>query len=230
MAHDFQRPFTLPPGATELVLVRHGSSLREEGESMVGGRRDPVLSPDGHTQAEAVARRLTETPVAAMFVTPLQRTSQTAAPLAAVLGQTPEVVEELREVCLGDREQGHNAAAERDEPRRVSKLFEAGRWDVIPNAENHDVFADRVRRGIEHIADATGADATAVVVTHAGVIAEACRQITGSDAFAFLYSDNGSLTRLFRLASGRWALRCFNDTAHLEAVPVRVSAPARSAR
>jgi probable phosphoglycerate mutase len=48
------------------------------------------------------------------------------------------------------------------------------------------------------------------------VIAEACRQVTGSQAFAFLYAENGSITRLVRMPSERWALISFNDTAHLE--------------
>jgi hypothetical protein len=48
------------------------------------------------------------------------------------------------------------------------------------------------------------------------VIAEACRQATSSQAFAFLYAENASLTRIMRLATGRWALISFNDTAHLD--------------
>jgi hypothetical protein len=39
--------------------------------------------------------------------------------------------------------------------------------------------------------------------------------VTGSRKFAFLYAENGSLTRLMRLPSGRWNLIAFNDTAHL---------------
>jgi probable phosphoglycerate mutase len=55
----------------------------------------------------------------------------------------------------------------------------------------------------------------AVVYTHSGVIAEACRQATGSEPFAFLNSTNGSLTRLVRMPNGRWVLVSFNETAHL---------------
>jgi probable phosphoglycerate mutase len=217
MARDFQRPFSLPPGATEIVLVRHGSAVREQGSELTDGHSDPPLSPDGLAQADAVGARLGTEELAALFVTPLRRTAQTAAPLAARVGLEPQVVGDLREVHLGDRESGFKAQTFGPDPL-ATRLFAAGRWDIIPNAEDMDLFSDRVRRGMAHLADATGPDAAGVAVIHAGVIAEACRQVTDSHAFAFLYAENGSLTRLLRLASGRWALRSFNDTAHLQGV------------
>ena len=75
-------------------------------------------------------------------------------------------------------------------------MLRAQRWDVIPGAEPADEFGARVRAGMEAVADA-GADGVAsVAVTHAGVIAEALRQITGSEPFAFLMSANGSISRV----------------------------------
>ena len=215
MGRDFQRPFSLPEGATEVILVRHGSAVRTDGAMLTDGHNDPPLSPAGIEQATAVAGRLGAIAVGALFVTPLRRTVETAAPLAARLGHGPHVVADLREVHLGDREAGFNPQVLRPDPL-AARLFQEGRWDVIPNAEDMDSFGSRVQRGVTHVADTTGPDATGVAVVHAGVIAEACRQVTGSHAFAFLYAENGSLTRLLRLASGRWTLRGFNDTAHLD--------------
>jgi probable phosphoglycerate mutase len=216
MPRDFQAPFTLPVGATEIVCVRHGSSLATAG--LVDGRNDPPLSDRGLAQAEAVATRLGDEPAAALYVTPLQRTAQTVAPLAQRLGLDPVVVEELREVHLGDWEgQFTTRMKERDPVSR--DVLAAGRWDVIPNAEDMDGFSARVLGGLERIAADVGPGATAVAVLHGGVIAEACRQATRSLPFAFLYAENGSITRLLRLPSGRWALRSFNDVAHLSVAP-----------
>ena len=113
---------------------------------------------------------------------------------------------------LNDRSAGRDPLAK--------ELFAAERWDVIPNAEPMEAFCDRVRAGMDRVVRAIGPDATGIAFVHGGVIAEACRQATGSDAFAFLHADNCSITRLFRTARGRWALRCFNDTAHLSDVSV----------
>jgi len=150
-----------------------------------------------------------------VFVTPLRRTRQTAAPLARRLGRVPVVIPELREVHLGDWEGQLNARVARGD-ELSKKIFETERWDVIPNAESMDEFSDRVRRGMMQLVDAVGPDATVIAFVHGGVIAEACRQATGSQAFAFLYAENGSITRLVRMASERWALISFNDTAHLQ--------------
>jgi hypothetical protein len=98
-----------PPGSTELWLVRHGASADSlEGETfeLVEGQGDPPLSEAGHHQAERVGLRLAQEPFDALYVTTLQRTVQTAAPLVARSGMTAFVEADLREVFLGDWEGG----------------------------------------------------------------------------------------------------------------------------
>lgn len=217
MVRDYQRPFRLPDGASELVLVRHGSSLwaPDDGSlEMTGGQHDPPISPDGRLQARAVGERLAEEAPSGLFVTPLRRTAETARPLAEHLGHEPVVVEDLREVRLGDWEGEWNARMARHDPLSA-EIFAAERWDVIPNAEPMEAFSMRIHRGMHQVADAIGADASGVAFLHAGVIAEVCRQVTGSTGFAFLYSENCSISRVLRMHSGRWAMRTFNDVAHL---------------
>jgi probable phosphoglycerate mutase len=77
-------------------------------------------------------------------------------------------------------------------------------------------FSDRVRRGMDTLVDAAGPDRRTLAIVHGGVISEACSQVTGASPFAFLYAENGSLTRVMRLPGGKWALLAFNDTAHLQ--------------
>jgi probable phosphoglycerate mutase len=72
-----------------------------------------------------------------------------------------------------------------------------------------------VRRAIERIVVKTGPDATAVAIVHGAVIGELCRQATESRPFAFVHSDNGSISRLVVQPDGGWLLRCFNDISHL---------------
>lgn len=199
------------------MLIRHGSTRGATADEPVGltdGCSDPELSELGRRQAEAVAERLGEDRPAAIFVTPLRRTQETAQPLAERLGVEPVIMPELREVYLGDWEgQLHHRVAADDS--LVDEVFRLERWDVIPNAEPMDEFAARVSRGLERLVDAVGPDRTAFAVVHGGVIAEACSQVTGSRAFAFLYAENGSLTRLVHMPGRHWALIKFNDTAHL---------------
>ena len=84
-----QPRFQAPPGATELILVRHGESQPAvDGEpfDLVDGHGDPALSPEGREQAARVCARLGTERIDAIYVTTLRRTSETAAALAEFLG------------------------------------------------------------------------------------------------------------------------------------------------
>ena len=212
-----QRGLVLPSDATELLLVRHGASAAAvpgERFELLEGQGDPPLAPEGVEQARAVGARLAERPPDAIFVTPLRRTAETAEPLVAATGVESEVVPELREVHLGEWEGGELRIRAAHGDPLLARVIREERWDVIPGAESMEAFAERVRAGIERAVAATGAGRAALFV-HGGVIGEACRQATASRRFAFVYADNGSITRLVVLPDGRWLLRGFNDTAHL---------------
>jgi probable phosphoglycerate mutase len=213
---DFQRPFAPPDGAQELYLVRHGSVQHAVDGPPIGRQNDPSLNEHGRAQADAVAVRLAGEPIAKVYVSPLRRTAQTAAPLLAARGIEAGVLDDLREVELGDWEHGELARRAGNGDPELTRVMRAQRWDLIPNAEPAAAFAARVARGIGLAADAAAPGRIAVAFTHSGVIAEACRQVTGSEGFAFLLGNsNGSVTRLVRMPDGRWVLVAFNETAHL---------------
>lgn len=212
-----QARFRRPPGATEILLVRHGESAPARPGvpfALVDGQGDPELHPDGRHQAQLVADRLASEAVSAIYVTTLRRTAETAAPLAARLGLTPSVEADLREVHLGDWEGGAFRQHVADGHPIAQRMYAEQRWDVIPGAEPGEAFAARVRAGIGRIA-ARHPDATVAVFTHGGVIGQILADASGaSSAFAFVGSDNGSISQLV-VVGDRWLVRRYNDTAHL---------------
>jgi probable phosphoglycerate mutase len=213
---DFQRALTAPPGAHEVLLVRHGACDPPAADGLIGGRSDPSLNQRGRREAAAVTARLSGQAIAATFATPLRRTSETAAGAAAEHGLEPLVLDDLVEVYLGEWEGHgiHERGARGD--AELARVLREQRWELIPGAEPAAVFAERVRRGIERVADAAGEGTVAVAFTHSAVIAEFCRQVTGSEPFAFLHNSNGSLTRLLRMPDRRWVLVSFNESEHLQ--------------
>ncbi len=216
-----QLPYAPPPGATEIILVRHGASAAARSGvrfELVEGRGNPPLSETGVQQAQLVATRLRGEPIHRAFMTPLQRTHQTAAPYLAATGMSAEIVPELIEVSLGDWEGGeYRVRSGRNDPI-IQRMHAQERWDVVPGAESQESLAARTRAGIERVVADTGPDRIAVVFAHGAVIGELCRQAADGRNFAFIHSDNGSISRIVVQPTGHWLLRSFNEFSHLDAL------------
>ncbi len=214
-----QARFTRPPGACEIILVRHGESQPADPDRpfpLVDGHGDPPLhEPDGVEQAERACRRLIESgeDFAAVYVTTLQRTHQTARVLLDHLGVEPVVEPDLREVFLGDWEGGEFRKRAADRDPIMIEMWSKGTWEVLPGAEKSVDFAARVRAGIERIARANP-DRTVAVFTHGGVIGQIMSEATGARPFAFTGSDNCGITHIV-VTPEQWVVRAWNDTGHL---------------
>lgn len=213
-----QSRFERPPGACEILLVRHGESAPYvEGTSLplLDGQSDPPLDPNGVAQAELAAERLATTgePISAVYVTTLQRTHQTAAPLLERIGLEATVEPDLREVFLGEWEGGEFRRRMADDDPLAVEVRNQGRWELIPGAETAEGFRTRVRAGIERIA-ASHPDEVVVAVVHGGVIDQVVSIATGARDFAFVGADNASISHVVITDQG-WIVRCYNDTSHL---------------
>jgi 2,3-bisphosphoglycerate-dependent phosphoglycerate mutase len=210
-----QLRYARPPGATEILLVRHGQSaayVPGRPFTLVDGQGDPPLSVLGAEQAQQVGARLNG--IDAIYVTNLTRTAQTAAPLAARLGLTPKVEPRLREVNLGEWEGGLFRKMMSEQGLIAQRVLAEERYDVIPGAEPAAEFADRVRAALTDLA-AAHPDQRVAVFTHGGVIGRALALASGSRPFAFNGAENTSISLLV-IRANHWLVRGFNDTAHLD--------------
>lgn len=208
--------FQRPPGSTELVLARHGESAPARFDRPYpyrDGHGDPELAPQGREQALRLADRFQHDHFDAIYVTTLRRTAETAAPLAERLGIVPQVEPDLREVHLGEWEGGLLRKHVAEGHPLVTQMNAEQRWDVIPGAESTDQLAARVGAGIRRIAE-KHPDQRVFVVAHGGVIGQVLALATGSAPFAFIGSDNASVSVLV-VAGEQWTLRGYNDISHL---------------
>ena len=78
----------LPP--VDLLMIRHGLPVRRE--TTDGSPADPELDAAGQDQAQRLARWLEPEGIDAVYVSPMRRALETAAPLAAALGVEPRLV------------------------------------------------------------------------------------------------------------------------------------------
>ncbi|MGX1161205.1 putative phosphoglycerate mutase [Arthrobacter sp. SLBN-100] len=91
----------LAPGRTLLLLVRHGETPTT-GKVLPGRAPGLHLSERGLAQAERVSERLTGLPVGAIYSSPLERTTETAAPTASRAGLPLNHDDGLIECDFGD--------------------------------------------------------------------------------------------------------------------------------
>jgi probable phosphoglycerate mutase len=85
---------------TTFFLIRHGNTT--VGDKIVGRQPGVHLSESGKRQAEELADRLSPVVFTAIFSSPLERTQETARPLARLKALEVHVVPGLYEIEFGD--------------------------------------------------------------------------------------------------------------------------------
>jgi len=207
--------FQPPPGACQVLLIRHGQSAPYvEGAPfpLVSGHGDPPLSPLGQWQAKQVGARLGGESVSAIYATSLQRTRQTAAPLAGALGLKIEIEPDLREVFLGDGEGGTFRKMAAEAHPTVLAMRENREWGEIPGAETNDQFTARTVPALERIA-ARHPDELIAVFAHGGTIGSLLGHALGVNMFEMMGSRNSAISHIV-IDQHNWLVRSFNDGSH----------------
>lgn len=212
-AGDAQADKPKPPPSTTLLLARH--AVTAETGSMLSGRKPGIdLSDKGREQAEALAERLAVLPIAAVYASPIERTLQTAAPVAARHGLTVLTLPGVIEADYGDWTGGKlGDLAKEDMWRTVQRAPSRARF---PAGESLAEMQVRMVAALETVvADHPGE--TVVVVSHADPIKSAIAHYTGMhlDLFQRLHVSPASATVLDFHAYGVLLVKC-NDTGGLD--------------
>jgi broad specificity phosphatase PhoE len=199
---------------SRLLLVRHGQSTWNA-DRRIQGQLDPPLSERGIEQASALAERLAGQRLAGFYSSDLARTCQTAEAIAWTVGVEPVPEPGLREVMLGDWEGKTREELMAEFPQLWARWEEEPSWDLVPNGEGAQPFADRVTATLDRLR-LRHPHGDVLCVTHGGVIQVALLNVVGRPSrgiFPFLI-ENCSLTVIQR-ANGRTVVTSVNDTCHL---------------
>ena len=87
----------------DLFIVRHGLTEANK-RGITNGRMDEPLAVEGLDQADRLADRLQYKHIDIIYSSPLQRSVQTASPIARKLGKTINLDDRLIEVGFGEFE------------------------------------------------------------------------------------------------------------------------------
>jgi len=211
--------------AAELFLIRHGDAIPGADEIIPSGIYDDLpLSQKGRIQASAVAERLKVLRFDAAYSSPLRRCQETAAPLLELLKLPLTIVDDIKEVTLGnvvpvpvvkegdDLQQLTKALQARQE-EIIRVVGNSGSWDELPGSESSKAFRKRVVDAIDEIANNHIGHRVAIF-SHGGVINAYAAEVLGLEKDFFFPSANTSLT-LVRVSGNKRVLYFLNDVTHL---------------
>jgi probable phosphoglycerate mutase len=202
-----------PGPPTTFRLLRHGQTehTREKRFSGSGGA-DPGLTDVGLGQARAALALLRGRPVDTVVASPLRRTRETAAVVAAVLGHEVRVEDGLRECAFGEWEGLTFAEVEEGWPDELAAWL--GSTAVTPpGGESFDEVAARVRRTRDRLI-ARHPGRALLLVTHVTPIKTLVRLALDAPAQALFRMElaPASLTTVAWFGDGNASLRAFNET------------------
>jgi broad specificity phosphatase PhoE len=196
---------------TTFLLIRHGAHLL--GGDRLAGDAPVQLSPLGHEQVAAMVERVGNLPVKALYSSPIERTRQTAAPLASRLGLDVVYRQELAEVGFGEWVGQAHAALDKDRRWKQWNTFRSG-----SRAPGGDWMIDVQRRIVGEMLRLweVHGDALVALVSHGDVIKAAAAYFLGVplDLFLRIEISLASVTVVRIEEGGPWVL-CVNSTGEV---------------
>lgn len=197
-----------------MLLVRHGATPTT-GKILPGRAAGLHLAEKGRAQAEAVAARiagLTKAPIA-VYASPLERTRETAAPIAASLGLRVRTARGLIEADVGDWTE-----------KSLARLYKTKEWPTVqrwpsgfrfPGGESFTEMAERSLTAVLGLVTAHPGE-TVVAVSHADPIKAIVAGAAGIplDLMQRLVISPCSVSALL-FGGGGPAILCVNSTGSL---------------
>jgi probable phosphoglycerate mutase len=206
-----------PPPPTLVLLVRHGQTPTT-GKVLPGRAKGLHLADKGREQAEKVAERIAtlqgpKRKVAAVYASPLERTRETAAPIAKALGLRVTPAKGLLECEFGEWTGA-----------QLKDLFKKPEWRTVqrspssfrfPGGESFTEMQTRICSTIDGMRAAHPGE-TVVAVSHADPIKAAVAQAMGThlDLFQRIVVSPCSVSAILYSADGPVVL-AVNSTGDL---------------
>lgn len=159
--------------ATSIIFVRHGKTPTT-GTKLPGRAPNLHLSNEGKLQAEIVAKEIEKSSssflgkkVAAVYASPMERTQETAKPIAKVLNLRVRTLQGLNECDFGDWT-----------GRRLRELSKLKSWSTVqkqpssfrfPNGESFTEMQNRMLKTVDKLVERHSGE-TVICVSHADPI------------------------------------------------------------
>ncbi|GAB3489609.1 histidine phosphatase family protein [Amycolatopsis cihanbeyliensis] len=196
-----------------LYLIRHAQSTANVEGKLNTLPPGPGLTDLGHSQAEALAERLSGEPIVAVYASPAVRAQQTAAPLATTLDLEVQVIEGVQEVYVGDLEDRTDREAVRTYLDTVGPWTRGELGVAMPGGETGHQVRARYLGAVGELrakhAERDHDDLVVALVSHGGAIRLGAEWLTDNVTAEIADRDmlpNTSVVELESRPGGTW--RC----------------------
>jgi probable phosphoglycerate mutase len=200
------------PKPTTLILIRH--ALNDwVGDKLAGWTPNVHLNDKGRAQAEALAARLADRPISAIYSSPLERAVETAETIAAPHKLEVQIREGVGEVRYGEWTGQSLKELAKEDAWRVVQFYPSGAR--FPGGEAIREMQTRAVAELDAILAAHPSE-TILVVSHADVLKAVLAHYAGLhlDLFQRLVVSPASLSVVAFTPMGP-RLVCLNDAAHV---------------
>jgi broad specificity phosphatase PhoE len=210
---------------TRIYLIRHGATVLSA-EDRFAGATDVDLSDEGRRQAEALAVRLSDDHITAVYCSPMKRTIETATIVARPQKLTPIRRDGLREINHGRWESLRRSDVEAQFPEEYA-AWEEDPFIYAPlEGESGLSVMARALPVIREVV-LTHRDETVAIVSHKATIRLIISSLLGFDPRGYrdrLDQAPACLNVLDFKDAVRARLMVFNDVSHYVDQPGRSSA------
>lgn len=148
-----------------LYLIRHVRTADNEKGRYCGHIETPI-SEEGHRQIEFLSKIDELRRISKVFVSPMQRTVQTAEAFC----DAPILMEELKEIHFGEMEGLNFEQVRAAFPQEYQKMLRQGDDYQYPKGESLPQFCDRIHSGLRQILKQAQEEEEVAIVAHAGSI------------------------------------------------------------
>jgi len=206
-----------PRGGSRLLFLRHGQTAWNlgAGEERFRGRTDLPLDAKGLLQARAIASRLRNQPISALYASPLQRARQTIAPLAAQHSLPIRTHEGLLDIDYGHLQGLTHAEARQTHAELEATWRTAPAEARFPAGEGLIDVQTRVLALLDEMSSRHSGE-TVILVGHQIVNKVLVCTLLGLDINCIwhIQQDTAGIN-VFQGLEGWWQTLTLNDTCHL---------------
>ena len=195
---------------TWIYLVRHGSVVGAETQRFIG-HLDVPLSETGEAELRALAARLSDIPLGAVYTSDLVRARRSAEIVAAPHGLIPRATSALREMAMGRWEGLTAEEIKAREPDAFSDwMSKVGEYQ-FPEGENVSDLVARSWPVVELILGAHPGEHVAVVAHGGTNRVVLCRALQLPLARLTGFGQDYGALSILEWNGSRWTLHLLND-------------------